>query len=58
MGLLKDAGDQRSLTDALILARQLAVSYAGLTLLMDMFPQVCVCVSLCVWMPVFLCVCR
>ena len=37
---LKNPQDQARLTEALALARQLAVSYVGLTLYMDMFPQV------------------
>mgnify|MGYP007114751060 CR=1 FL=1 len=37
---LKNPQDQARLTEALGLARQLAVSYVGLTLYMDMFPQV------------------
>ncbi|GAB4813256.1 hypothetical protein N2152v2_000302, partial [Parachlorella kessleri] len=36
---LKSPGDQARLAEALGLARQLAVSYVGLTLYMDMFPQ-------------------
>lgn len=40
VSLLKDPADQARLSEALSLARQLAVSYAGLTLLLEMFPQV------------------
>lgn len=40
MGLLKDAGQGAALGDALRLCAQLAVSYSGLTLTLDMFPQV------------------
>ena len=38
--MLKDPAQQAALAQTLGLCRQLAVSYAGLTLLMDMFPQV------------------
>lgn len=39
-GLLKDPSDQARLGECLSLARQLAVSYVGLMLTLDMFPQV------------------
>uniref|UniRef100_A0A061QXI9 RING-type E3 ubiquitin transferase n=1 Tax=Tetraselmis sp. GSL018 TaxID=582737 RepID=A0A061QXI9_9CHLO len=38
-GSLKDPGLQKSITDALIYGKQLVVSYVGLMLTMDMFPQ-------------------
>lgn len=38
--LLKQEGQRAALTETLQLCRQLAVSYAGLTLTLDMFPQV------------------
>lgn len=37
--LLKQEGQRAALTETLQLCRQLAVSYAGLTLTLDMFPQ-------------------
>jgi ubiquitin conjugation factor E4 B len=39
VSLLKDAGDQQRLIDALTLARQLTISYTGFILTMEMFPQ-------------------
>ncbi|KAL4426229.1 hypothetical protein ABPG77_009844 [Micractinium sp. CCAP 211/92] len=39
VGLLKDASQQAALTETLQLCRQLAVSYSGLILSLDMFPQ-------------------
>lgn len=38
--MLKEPAQQAALGEALALCRQLAVSYAGLTLTLDMFPQV------------------
>jgi hypothetical protein len=38
--MLRDEGQRGALAATLALCRQLAVSYAGLTLLMGMFPQV------------------
>ncbi len=40
VGLLKDPAGQARLAECLGLARQLAVSYVGLTQIMEMFPQV------------------
>ena len=40
MGMLKEAQQQQQLAGTLQLCRQLAVSYAGLILTLDMFPQV------------------
>ncbi len=40
VGMLRDEGQREALGATLALCRQLAVSYAGLTLLMGMFPQV------------------
>lgn len=40
VGMLRDEGQRGALGATLALCRQLAVSYAGLTLLMGMFPQV------------------
>lgn len=37
--LLKDPADQQRFIETLTLARQLAVSYTGFTLILDMFPQ-------------------
>ena len=37
--MLKEAAQQAALADSLQLCRQLAVSYAGLVLTLDMFPQ-------------------
>ncbi|PSC67765.1 putative ubiquitin conjugation factor E4 [Micractinium conductrix] len=39
VGMLKEAAQQAALADSLQLCRQLAVSYAGLVLTLDMFPQ-------------------
>ena len=39
VSLLKDASDQQRLIDTLTLARQLAVSYTGFILTLEMFPQ-------------------
>lgn len=39
VSLLKDAADQQRLIDSLTLARQLAVSYTGFILTLEMFPQ-------------------
>lgn len=40
MGMLKDQQQAAALGASLALCRQLAVSYTGLTLTLDMFPQV------------------
>ncbi len=40
LGLLKEAAQQAALGEALALCRQLAVSYVGLMLTLEMFPQV------------------
>ena len=40
MRMLKEAAQQQQLAGTLQLCRQLAVSYAGLILTLDMFPQV------------------
>ena len=39
MGMLKDVDQQKALAGTLTLCRRLAVSYTGLLLTLDMFPQ-------------------
>lgn len=43
VGMLKDPEQQAALTGTLQLCRQLAVSYSGLILSLDMFPQAGAC---------------